>query len=436
MVTAFQLNEEMRLFGGVWLYQRLGCLKQNKVRPCECDRDPSHNHFTPHPSSHTTYKLLLEDDKRSRSSSSSSNTSDESVSSIFIMNRAFVDVVNRFGIQLQSLTLDPDKSTGICPTNIYHCLSMVAAGSKDENLAAFGQTLSFDVDALNETLQKTVKVDTYCKTNSAVDFSTASSIWHPKDFILEKAWLERMQTTFNTTIGPLELQPINDFIFRETKGKFKNLIQSGDLAGTVLMLITCLYFKAKWQNPFDKMRTVRKGEFHTFDGKVQPCAMMTKVERMEYVEDEVMQACFLPYQIDGNGPQWKAAVILPKQDGIDAIRGILTKFSERPQVLTKLLTGTGPAAPSSSSSPTGKTSMAASRTHKINLSLPRFSVQVHLDLKPALINLGLGPAFKPSDDFAPISTGPLMISRVTHDLFLEINEEGTEMAAVTVVAMR
>jgi serpin B len=57
-------------------------------------------------------------------------------------------------------------------------------------------------------------------------------------------------------------------------------------------------------------------------------------------------------------------------------------------------------------------------------------------LKPALVNLGLCPTFKPSDDFAPISTGPLMISRVTHDLFLEVNEEGTEMAAVTVVAMR
>jgi serpin B len=62
--------------------------------------------------------------------------------------------------------------------------------------------------------------------------------------------------------------------------------------------------------------------------------------------------------------------------------------------------------------------------------------EVHLDAKPALINLELGPAFKPSDDFAPISTGPLMISRVMHDLLIEVNEGGTEMAAVTVVAMR
>ena len=149
-----------------------------------------------------------------------------------------------------------------------------------------------------------------------------------------------------------------------------------------------------------------------------------------------MQACFLPYQSEGNGPQWKAAVILPKQGGMDAMRGLLTKFSERPELLTKLLTGSGPNTPSSFGPPTGQTSMATSRTQKINLSLPRFSLKLHLDLKPALISLGLGHAFKPSDDFAPISTGPLMISRVTHDLFLEVNEEGTEMAAVTVVAMR
>jgi serine protease inhibitor len=201
-----------------------------------------------------------------------------------------------------------------------------------------------------------------------------------------------------------------------------------------LMLITCLYFKAKWQNPFDKLRTFEKSDFHTFDGKTQTCAMMSKVDRMEYVEDQTMQACFLPYQNEagGSGPQWKAAIILPKTSGRDSMHDILTKFSKRPEVLGQLLKGGSGDAPAAGSS---RPSLAG-RSQKISLALPRFSLKLNLNLIPALSALGLGPAFKASDDFAPISTGPLMISRVTHDLFLQVNEEGTEMAAVTVVAMR
>jgi serpin A len=349
------------------------------------------------------------------------------------MDPSFVDVVNRFGFQIQALTLKSDQPTGLCAMNIYHCLSMVAAGSKDNNLAAFSQALGFDADKLSETLQKTVQLDAYSKQNTAVDFSSGASIWHRNDFILEKPWLETIQTLFGATVGPLALEPINAFIFKETKGKFENLIKPGDLAGAVLMLVTCLYFKAKWQNPFDKKRTMQNSDFHTFDGKKQACAMMTKVDRMEYVEDTTMQVCFLPYQngSGSSGPEWKAAVILPARTGMDAMRDILTKFSKNPDAFTKLLRGGSQAASSSSSRP-----IAAGRTQKISLSLPRFSLKLNLDLIPPLTALGLAPAFKASLDFAPISTGPLMISRATHDLFLEVNEEGTEMAAVTVVTMR
>lgn len=171
--------------------------------------------------------------------------------------------------------------------------------------------------------------------------------------------------------------------------------------------------------------------------------MMNKTEKMEYVEDREMQACFLPYKIDAgsSSPEWKAAIILPKREGIDAMRDILVTFSKSPKVLTNLLRGSSDdqVALSSSRPPAAVPSsrlFAERRTQKIFLSLPRFSLKIHVDLIPLLTELGLEPAFAPSGDFAPISTGPLMISRVTQDLFLEVNEEGTEMAATTVVAMR
>ena len=282
------------------------------------------------------------------------------------MDPSFIDVVNRFGFQLQALTMKSDEPTGLCAMNIYQCLSMVAAGSKDGNLAAFGQALGFDADKLNETLQKAVQLDAYSKQNTAVDFSSAASIWHREDFVLEKPWLETMQNLYQATIGPLQIQPINEFIFKETKGKFKDLIKPGDLAGAVLMLVTCLYFKAKWQNPFDKAGTMQNSDFHTFDGKKQVCAMMTKVDKMEYTENKTMQVCFLPYQNEtgGSGPQWKAAVILPKLAGIHAMHDILTKFSKDPAAFTKL---------SKTSQGGGFFSgPSAGHTTKISLSLPRF----------------------------------------------------------------
>jgi len=354
---------------------------------------------------------------------------------------------------------------------------MVAAGSKDGNLKAFGEALNFDVkpsdpSVLSERLDQVIQLDSYSKGNTAVDFSSASSVWHRADFILNAPWVSIIQNQFHATIGPLELTPMNAFIENETKGKFKDLIKPADLVGASLYLVSCLYFKARWANPFDSVRTEQKADFFTWNGKTETVKMMNKIDQVEYVEDKEIKVCILPYKTRDNnpgGPKWKAAIILPKREGLSAMQDVLTIFATSPETLRVLLTGSGaqaqvsPAPPrtsedsggSSSPSgipsllgnavPTSRPSIAPNRTlplprpcrsQKINLSLPRFSLKLNLDLIPHLKKLGLGPAFMASNDFAPISNGPLMINRVTHDLFLEVNEGGTEMAAVTIVGMK
>jgi serpin B len=359
---------------------------------------------------------------------------------------------------------------------------MVAAGSKDANLKAFGQALNFDVkpsdpSTLSERLDQVIQLDSYSKGNTAVDFSSASSIWHRADFILNAPWVSIIQNQFHATIGPLELTAMNAFIENETKGKFKDLIKPADLVGAVLYLVSCLHFKARWANPFDSVRTEQKADFFTWNGKTETVKMMNKIDQMEYVEDEEIQVCILPYKTDDNpdGPKWKAAIILPKRKGLPAMQDILIRFAASPETLHSLLTGSSrevqvsqapPPTPqgsggSSSSSgipsslgnsvstsrpqPSSSRSTAQTRTHplprprrsqKINFSFPCFSLKLNVDLIPHLKKLGLGPVFTTSDDFAPISNGPLRINRVTHDLFLEVDEEGTEMAAVTIVGMR
>ena len=67
--------------------------------------------------------------------------------------------------------------------------------------------------------------------------------------------------------------------------------------------------------------------------------------------------------------------------------------------------------------------------------MPKFSFEYEISLKDVLTSLGMGIAFdEQSADFTKINpAGDLFISKVKHKTFIEVDEEGTEAAAVTSV---
>lgn len=320
--------------------------------------------------------------------------------------------------------------------NIYHCLMMVAAGSRGENLTGFAKTLAFPERELQDTMENILQLDRYCKRNSSdcAELSSACSIWHGKSIVLEPGWSNAMRSQFQATIAPQEPKAINDWAARETKGKITKLASESErLSGWEMRLIAALYFKAQWKNPFQRDAT-RNEEFYSFDQRgnlrVNQCSIMRKTEDMLYQEDEVAQMCVLPYKTkepqsfdfhspDTNpqGPEWKAAIILPKATGMNAISAILSHLSST-SALRSLLESKGV------------------RSRYVSLSLPRFTLKSKLDLSEPLSDQGLAPAFETSLNFSPITrSGPTAISKVQHDIFIDVHEEGTEVAATTVVTM-
>jgi serpin B len=71
---------------------------------------------------------------------------------------------------------------------------------------------------------------------------------------------------------------------------------------------------------------------------------------------------------------------------------------------------------------------------EVDLFLPRFKYGFKKQLNDILTDMGMGIAFNEGADFTGIADfPPLIISKVTHQSFIETNEEGTEAAAATVV---
>jgi serpin B len=76
------------------------------------------------------------------------------------------------------------------------------------------------------------------------------------------------------------------------------------------------------------------------------------------------------------------------------------------------------------------------RSDSLDVYLPKFSLEYELELNDVLSALGMEIAFTPAADFSRMyAGGGVWIDKVKHKTFVEVDEEGTTAAAVTVVSM-
>jgi serpin B len=80
--------------------------------------------------------------------------------------------------------------------------------------------------------------------------------------------------------------------------------------------------------------------------------------------------------------------------------------------------------------------MAQFRLREGTLELPRFKLDNKYELNAELKALGMPRAFSRQAEFGGISDEALLISQVVQETFVEVNEEGTEAAAASGVAIR
>jgi serpin B len=247
-------------------------------------------------------------------------------------------------------------------------------------------------------------------------FQIANSIWTRQGFTFLPAFLAACQTFFDAQVqaldfaSPQALGTINGWVSTKTNGKIPAILDRID-ASEIAFLVNAIYFKGAWRIAFDPKDT-RDAPFHAIDGTTQSVKTMSLASRTHrYGTTAEAQIVELLY---GNGA-YAMTIVLPKANRslADITDGLtITRWGEW---------------------------LATLSDHPIPLTLPRFKLEYTRAMREDLSALGMRVAFDPTGraNFSGMAGAPgeLFLSRVTQKTFVDVNEEGTEAAAATVVGV-
>ena len=169
-----------------------------------------------------------------------------------------------------------------------------------------------------------------------------------------------------------------------------------------MLLINALYFKAAWSKPFSVEHTTNK-RFTTEKGEDIEVPTMTKRSNELFYKDDVVTIVAKSLQ-----PEYSMLFVLPNEG---------VKCHEAAEHLAKDF----------------NTILKNMEVRDISLSLPKFTTDFGMSLKPILANLGIKRAFGDKAQFGGISNEALFISDIIQKAYINVNEKGTEAAAVTVI---
>lgn len=331
------------------------------------------------------------------------------------LEKTVVSSTESFGINIfkQINQSEKDKNIFISPFSISTAFGMALNGANGTTYDEIQNTLSLS------GLSRQQVNETYKNLNSfllsidkKVDFRIANSIWYRNNFVVKEDFINTNVKYFDAEVSGLDFNnpsaagTINSWVNQSTNGKIQEIVQNPIDPATLMFVINAIYFKAAWKYSFDKQYRA-DDIFRLSDGSTTTLKFMKQETELGYTSNDKLQAVELPYS-DGN---YSMIVLLPNTG----------------QNIDNLISGL-------SSAEIDQTFNSFAKT-KILLSLPRFTFKCEYTLNDVLKLMGIRSAFSRAADFSGIFEGEsVCISEVKHKTFLEVNEEGTEAAAVTSIS--
>ena len=306
------------------------------------------------------------------------------------------------------------------PYSVEAALAMVAAGAagrtRDELVAVLGDDPLAHHEALRTALAKrsepTSSEAALAKHMSSppelygCQLSIANALWHQAGYPIATPYVAAMRDRLGAEVRAVDfagdtagaVRDVNAWAAQATRDRIREVVSSLP-SFTRVLLANAVYFKARWAEQFLE-RATRPLPFSTAAGERVDVPTMQLGGYFSYAKLSAVEVIELPY----SGGAIAMLVLVP-------VRGGLADF-ERVVDLARVAT--------------------ALTSRRVNLRMPKFRVESSFMLGDPLRELGIVDAFSPRADFAPVSSEPgFALSDVVHKTYVDVDERGTEAAAVT-----
>jgi serpin B len=336
-----------------------------------------------------------------------------------------VEANNRFAFDLYSQLADDPGNKGknifFSPFSISAVFAIAGEGARGHTAEEIRAVFYFPENA-------TVQREGYATIISGINrgaseyiLKTANALWAEQAYPFLPEYVSTAERYYdaNTTNLDFENHPeesritINNWVGEQTEDRIKDPFSPGAInPDTTLVITNAIYFKGTWVKQFDPEKTTEE-DFTTGSGEIVQVPMMQRRDGeaiFGYAETGTLQALSMPYTSDDEHTL-SMLVILPKNSDLETVESSLDV-----DTLEKL-----------------RQSLVS---RQVGVYFPNYTMETRYSLPGTLAEMGMPTAFTDQADFSGMDgIGGLFISRVIHQAFIEVNEEGTEAAAATVGVM-
>ena len=304
------------------------------------------------------------------------------------------------------------KNMMISPLSISIAMAMVTNGATDESLDEMKEVLGFgemELPDVNEQFKQLIA--SLVEADKDMVLEIADSLWLDDAFApaVKADFISVLEDFYSAALftedfaDPATVGKINSWVSEKTHEKIDKIIDEIG-ANTVMYIINAVYFKAAWTKAFDKNYTYN-GRFFLSDGSMK--------------ETEMMYAGGDTYEFRIDDENKYSIVRIPYGRGVFAFYAIVPSGKIGDFI-----------------SETADKEIASwfenlRKSWDFELEIPKFRFAYEKSLKETFIALGIGQIFDGGLDNISSDVENLYISDIFHKTFIEIDEEGTEAAAVT-----